>query len=121
MKKFITAAAFSAAVILSAAEKTLFKSDFKKDRDNIKNILKAMSSDKELDMHFTTYRFEEDGCNAVYTEGAQNNINSNIDECHAFILICDDNIGNKTVAEFEYALERCKKGKSRGSPRSYRC
>lgn len=88
------------------------KEDFKKDRDNIKNILKAMSSDKELDMDFTTYRFEEDGCNTVYTEGAQNNINSNIDECHAFILICDDNIGKKTLEEFEYALERCKKGKS---------
>lgn len=33
MKKFITAAAFSAAVILSAAEQTLFKSDFKNNRD----------------------------------------------------------------------------------------
>ena len=77
------------------------KEDFKKDRDSIHNILKAMSSDSVLNMKFTTYRFEEDGCNAVYTEGAQNNINSHIDECHAFILICDDNIGKKTLEEFE--------------------
>lgn len=84
--------------------------DFIAHRKSIDKMLTNMSSDKELDMDFTTYRFEEDGCNAACASGAQAEINRHIDEHHALILICDDNIGKKTVAEFKYALSRLKKG-----------
>ncbi len=84
--------------------------DFTAHRESIKKMLTNMSSDEELNMDFTTYLFEEDGCNAACASGAQAEINRHIDGCHAFILICDDNIGKKTVEEFKYALSRFKKG-----------
>ncbi len=83
------------------------KPEFLEHRLKIVEALQSLNQDPELQpLNFSSYRFETEGSNASCVGGIQNNINLAIEECHGFVLICDSNIGLKTVEEFEKALSR---------------
>lgn len=78
-------------------------------REKIAEAIKELNVDKELSpMNFSSFRFESESSNAGCADGAQNEINLEIEESHGFILICDSNVGIKTVEEFQMALKRFK-------------
>ena len=84
--------------------------EFLDHREKIVQALQTLNEDPDLQpLSFTSYRFESEGSNASCIGGIQNHINLDIAECHGFVLICDSNIGKKTVEEFEKALERFNK------------
>lgn len=86
------------------------KGEFLNIRKEFANALCSLNNDSELaPLNFSTYRFEEDGSNVINCEGSQNEINMKIEECQAFVVICNSNIGKKTVEEFRRAQERCKR------------
>lgn len=79
-------------------------------REELANTLHSLNGDPALaPLNFDTYRFECEGSNVACSSGSQNEINLKIEECQAFVLICDSNIGSKTREEFRKAQERFKK------------
>ena len=78
---------------------------FLKLRECFDSAIKSLSDDNELPFNFNAvYRFEDCDTNTARYEGIQGDINRKIGDHHAFVLICDDNIGLKTVEEFNRAL-----------------
>ena len=83
------------------------KPEFLDHREKLVQALLSLNDDPDLKpLNFSSYRFETEGLNVACVGGIQNNINLNIEECHGFVLICDSNVGKKTVAEFENARQR---------------
>ena len=77
------------------------KPEFLDHREKLVQALLSLNDDPDLKpLNFSSYRFETEGLNVACVGGIQNNINLNIEECHGFVLICDSNVGKKTVAEF---------------------
>lgn len=82
------------------------KNKFLKLRECFDSAIKSLSDDEELPFSFNAvYRFENSDTNTARYEGIQGDINRRIGDYHAFVLICDDNIGVKTVEEFNQALD----------------
>lgn len=86
------------------------KPEFLDHRRKLVEALQSLNNDPDLQpLNFSTYRFESEGSNASHIGGIQNHINLAIEKCMGFVLICDSNIGKKTVAEFKKALDRFNK------------
>lgn len=82
-------------------------------RSRIADALSSLTNDPALSQfNFGTYRYEENDCATGSQTGAQNDINLNVEDSHAFVLLCDSNVGKKTKAEFDIALERFKQYKN---------
>lgn len=82
------------------------KNKFLKLRECFDSAIKSLSDDEELPFSFNAvYRFENSDTNTARYKGIQGDINRRIGDYHAFVLICDDNIGVKTVEEFNQALD----------------
>lgn len=77
-------------------------------RVKINEMIQQLGASEEIPYDFSLYRFEQDDFNIAHSEGAQQAINSKIDESHAFIMLCDNNVGLKTIEEFEHAMVRFK-------------
>lgn len=75
-------------------------------RTHIAEAIESLTQDDELPFSFNAvYRFEDCDTNTLRYEGIQGDINKKIENHHAFVMICDDNIGTKTVDEFNTALD----------------
>ena len=88
------------------------KDNFLKIRGKINDMIQELNADEEIPYNFSLYRFEQDDTNTARNAGSQKEINRKIDVSHAFILLCDNNVGIKTVEEFEHAMLRFKDGRN---------
>lgn len=84
-----------------------FRADFLENRKQIQTMVDQLNQEN-LPFNFELYRYESDDTNTARQIGAQLEINQYIDQSHGFILLCDNNVGKKTVEEFEHALSRFK-------------
>lgn len=76
--------------------------DFSDYRKIINQAIRSLEND--IPFKFENYLFEGCDTNTARPKGAQNDINEKVGNYHAFVLICDDKIGIKTVDEFHQAL-----------------
>lgn len=77
-------------------------------RKKIQGMVEQLNAENVVPFEFSLYRFEVDDMQNLRIDGSQKNINKIIDESHAFIMMCDNNVGEKTVEEFEHAMCRFK-------------
>ncbi len=75
-------------------------------RTKIQEIIQELNAEEDIPFEFSLYRFEHDDVNTTNTGGAQAEINSHIDQSHAFIMLCTNVVGMKTIEEFRHALHR---------------
>lgn len=85
------------------------RGDYANYRQVIRSAVASLNDEprlKHLKMEFKSFLFEEEYTNTACNDLIQNEINLEIEESHGFVLLCDSNIGKKTVAEARKALLR---------------